>query len=121
VVDASGLVAEDDQLGLVLGPQCVEGVDVALIAVLERGDLDGLVKQETIASVESGPIDVIADVQVVWWIVDMFRVARRCGRENVEEHTKALAPLLGELDVLAQTWERVHAVETMLSPASVRM
>ncbi len=63
VIHAGGLVAEDDQLGLVLRHQRVEGADVLLVAVFESGDFDGLEEQETIPAVEGGPVDVLADVQ----------------------------------------------------------
>jgi hypothetical protein len=63
VVDAGGFVAEDDQTGLVLGHQAIEGIDVAFVAVFEGGDLDGLVEQETIAGVEGGPIGILADIE----------------------------------------------------------
>ena len=63
VVDAGRFVTENDELGLMSGYQGVESGDVALVAVLESGNLDGLVEQETFAGVEGGPIDVLADVQ----------------------------------------------------------
>jgi hypothetical protein len=63
VVHAGGLVAEDDQLGLVLRHQRIEGADVPFVAVLEGRDFDGLVEQKPIAGVEGGPVGVLADVQ----------------------------------------------------------
>ena len=72
VVDAGRLVTENDELGMVLGDQGIEGVDVAFIAILEGGNFDRRVEQEPIAGVEGRPIGVFADVQgskecsVVW-------------------------------------------------------
>jgi len=63
VVDAGRLVTEDDESRLALGHQRIEGSDVAVEAVLEGGDFDGLVEQEAIAGVKCSPVGVFADIE----------------------------------------------------------
>jgi hypothetical protein len=63
VIDACGLVAEDDETRLVLCDESVESGRETRQALLERGELQRLGEQATIAGVEGRPVHILADVE----------------------------------------------------------
>ena len=55
------------------------------------------------------------DQEIAAWTVDAFRQARLRGRDEVWRHIAAFAPVLAKLGVISETWDRIQAVERVVS------
>ena len=64
-------------------------------------------------------VTMAQDRAVAAWTAAAFRHARARGREDVWHHIAAFAPVLAKLGVISETWDRIQAVERVLSGMAV--
>lgn len=104
----------------------------ALAQVGERADVSELWQQALAAAANIGDdrwrgkaladvaqaltqITVVGDERVSAWVREAFAKARTRGRDEVSNHIAAFAPVLTKLGVISATWDRLQAVEAVLS------
>ncbi len=83
-------------------------LEEALSTAEEIGDDEDQV--EALAMAEVGD-----EVQFPAWTRNVFAQARQRGRDEVWSHIAAFAPVLGKLGVITPTWQRIQAVEAVLT------
>ena len=57
----------------------------------------------------------LGDKQVGGWVQEAFARARVRGRDEVFKHIAVFSPVLAKLGVISAAWERMQAVEAVLS------
>jgi len=95
-------------------------------AMTEAGDLEGALaaaegigkndwRSHALSKVAAAMAEAGDETNFLTWTQNAFTQARQRGRNDVWSHIKIFLSVLGKLGVITPTWERIQAVEAVLT------